>query len=178
MNVAQLIRQATAKGIPAFHVSIPDGDAPDVPRLEGTLKEFWAAAKTLKAKAVFIQARQLDEDDFEVELPEDCVPWYGPDDDSSFDGDNYSVAVEKVSPAISSYRKFLGEDCAFVLTAKGGVAELEFLVTEDWWEEFNDESDKAVDVWLDRRERAEGKAAAGREKRTAKRLGSPSPLLS
>jgi len=158
---------------------MPDDDTPDPPRFEGTLDEFWAAAKALGTKAVFLRVMQMDESDFERDVPSDDVP-RGDDDeeDESFDGENYTVDLEKALPSISRFRKHVGKDCAFILIAKGGVAELDFLLTENWWDEFQEEANKAVDLWLTSRNEKYGEAEAENQKKTEKLLESVRGLIS
>lgn len=170
MDAVELKKLAEANGLPAISVIIT-GDEPPVSRFHGTLNEFWTAAKTLGAKAVFMSVMQMDESDFERNVPSDDVQHIEDDDgDESFDGDDYWVSLEKHSSAITKFRKHVGKDCAFILVAKGGVAEIDFLLTEPWWDAFQEEAGKAIEKWRDSRSEKSETAKQTSEKKKAELL--------
>ena len=178
MDAAELKKLATSKGLPPIPVSLPDDDLPRPPRFAGTLDEFWAAATTLGAKALFISIGQMDESDFERLMPSDDVSHIEEDEnDGTFDGENYTVSLEGIRPSISRFRKHVGKDCAFVLVAKGGVAEIDYLLTETWWDEFQEEADKAVESWLESRNARYEDVEAANQEKTGKLLESLSGLI-
>lgn len=43
------------------------------------------------------------------------------------------------------FKKHIGEDHSFLLTAKSQLGELSFCVTEAWWNSFEQERDKAIE---------------------------------
>jgi hypothetical protein len=179
MDAAELKTLVTGNGFPAIPVLIPNDDSPCPPRFEGTLDEFWTAAKALGTKVVFLVVMQMDESDFEREVSSNDVPRIDEDEeDDSYDGENYSVDLEKVLPSISTFRKHVGKDCAFRLIAKGGVAEMEFLLTETWWDEFQEEAEKAIELWMDRRNERVEEVEANSEKKTKELIVSLKTLIS
>jgi hypothetical protein len=177
MNGAELKEQILKNGLYPIPVCMPADDS-SRPRFEGTLDEFWAAAKALGAKAVFLEIRQMDESDFEQELSSKHVPRIDEDDDDdSFDGQTYTVDLEQTSPSISKFRKYVGKDCAFVIIAKGEFAELDFLITESWWDEFQDEAEKTVEAWMEKRGEQAEEVEAKTAKRTKELLGQLKALM-
>ena len=176
MDATELKRLAAENGFPAIPVAMPGNDDAEIPRFEGTLGEFWGAAKALEAKAVFLLVNQMDESDFERDVSTDDVP-KSDEDDETFDGESYAVDLEEVSPPIAKFRKYVGKDCAIVLIAKGGVAELDFLITESWWDEFQEDADKAVESWVENRNEKFGEAEAEKQEKTGKLLQSLRGLI-
>lgn len=143
MTAAELQGLITKNGLHSISIQFPRDETPTTPRFDGTLEEFWVAAKAIEAKVVFLFVEHMDEGDFERPVPSG-----GPGRDfeeGEEDFDEEIVNLEEVRPGISKYRKYVGKECAFVLQAKGGFAELEFLITESWWDEFLDEAAKAFD---------------------------------
>lgn len=138
-------------------------EAPEIPRFKGTLDEFWTAAKALGSKVVFLMAMQMDEADFQREVPSEDVPPL-PEGDDEFDGE-YLVDLLERQPALSKYRKFVDADCAFILQAKGGIADLEFFLAEAWWEEFQQDAEKVIESWIAERARRAEDCRAERGRR-------------
>lgn len=177
MDAAELKKLAAANGFPAVPVIITGAES-NYPRFEGTLDEFWVAAKALGAKVVFLLVMQIDDSDFERDVPSDDVPRVeGDDEDDSFDGESYWVKLEEISPSISKFRKHIGKDCAFILIAKGGVAEIDFLLTEEWWDEFQEEAGKAIEKWKDGRSEKSEEVEEANERKTAQLLESLKGLI-
>lgn len=149
MNSQELHTLIAAHGFHAIPIQMLGPEAPELPRFKGTLDEFWVATSALESKVVFLMAMQMDEADFQREVSSDDVP---PLPDDEFDGE-YLVDLLERQPALSKYRKYVDADCAFILQAKGGLAELEFFLAEAWWEKFQAETEEVVETWIAERAR-------------------------
>lgn len=159
MTAAELKELIVKNGLHPVPVLNAGGDSEDMPRFEGTLDEFWAAAKALSSKVVFLQVHQMDEDD--LKRPVSNEDSYRPGEEDEGD----IIDLEEVAPSMSKFRKHLGKDCAFILTAKGGFADIDYLLTEPWWDEFQQEASRAVDTWTERREAEKAEESAENEKK-------------
>jgi len=159
------------KGFHPISVSMPNDDLDRTPRFEGTIDEFWVAMKALGAKVVFLLEMQMNESDYVRNIPSDDLIRNNEDDeDDSFNGENYTIKLEEILPTISKFRRHVDKDCAFVLIAKGGIAEMDFLITEEWWDEFQEEAEKAVEIWTECHNEQAEKVEAKVEKRNAELL--------
>jgi hypothetical protein len=179
VDATELKRLAKEHGFPAIPVVMSSESSPQVPRFDGSLDEFWDAAKALGAKTLLLLVMQFDESDFEREVDGSDIPRSDADDnDDSFDGEKFTVDLEQASPSISKFRKHLGKDCCFVLITKGGFADVDILITEPWWDEFCDEADKAVEKWTADRDEKYGEEEAENQKKTEKLLEAVRGLIS
>lgn len=124
-----------------------------MPEFEGTLEEFWEAAKALGTKAILIEAMKMEEADFEREFEHNT-------DESEVE----NINLLDLSPELREYATHVGKDCTFILVAKGGVADIEFTLTEPWWDEFQEKAAAAYGAWADGlNEKSEADANAQRE---------------
>jgi hypothetical protein len=106
----------------------------DLDYFNGSLDEFLSAAKALKAASIFIRSSVLSEDDFKTTLDD-------PLDDDSFDntepdeGEDQpeEVDLSTIHPALAEFKKYLDQECALLLIAKGGVAEIAYEIVESWY---------------------------------------------
>lgn len=176
MEAVELMKLVTEHGLHPIPVRMPsDADESDrVARFQGTLDEFWVAAKALDAKVVFIEVLKMDESDFERDASEEDVPRGNGSEDDEED----VIALEKVVPGIAKYRKYIGKDCSFILVTKGGAAEIGMMLTEDWWDEFLEEADKAVAVWAEKQNEKFGEQEAEEEKQQGEMLRTLRGLIS
>jgi len=161
MTTADLKRIIAEKTLhPIFVTSVSEEDS-SVPRFEGTLDEFWLATKALGATAIFIYVSRFEDADFSRPPPDD-LPYDGDDEENSdaVQEGTPVIDLEKQLPPISKFRKHIGKECAFVLSTKGGVADLEMLIQVDWWTEFLLEADKAVEAWTDKQNERRGRLEA------------------
>lgn len=119
-------------------------DELDLDCFSGSLDEFLTAAKALKTSAIFIRSSVLSEEDFTTTFDD-------PLDDVSFDdtdpdeGDDPPEAVDlsTIHPPLREFKKHLDQECALLLIAKGGVAEIAFEIVESWYDQFRDVYDEA-----------------------------------
>lgn len=178
MDTAELKKLATEQGLHPVLVRLPEDkdESESVARFQGTLDEFWVAAKALGAKAVFLEVLRMDESDFERDVSDEDVPRIDEEDDDS--GDDGTLDLVKAVPAISRFRKYVGKDCAFILIAKGGVDEIGLMLTEPWWDEFQEEGDKVVAKWAGEQNERYGEQEAEHEKQNEVLLESLRGLIS
>jgi len=171
MDAAELKGLIVKHSFHVIPVLMPDDDTDQLPRFEGTLDEFWVAAKALETKAMFLVVMQIEESDFQKDISSENVPRIDADEeDDAFDGEKHTIDLEEELPSISKFRQHIGKDCAFILIAKGGFAELDFLITEKWWDEFQEEAEKAVELWMDQRGKQFEEGEAETRKRTTELL--------
>ncbi len=103
---------------------------------DGKLEGFLAAARAIGSTAVFVQDSPLE-------------PWlflYNPDDEGDDDeeGDpENEIDLSKVSPELANYKKHLGQNYSFHLTAKGGAADLCLIIDQPWFADFENEVERA-----------------------------------
>ncbi|HEY3755307.1 MAG TPA: hypothetical protein VGL42_04075 [Opitutaceae bacterium] len=128
MTIVELKRLITHGGFYPVSIVLNSEDRTKNPRFEGDLNDFWQAAKALGAKAVFIQTARLTESDFQQQRP----------------GSNDKVALENHLPRLSDFRKHIGREAAFLLSARSASSNLDFLIQEDWWIEFHKTADEAM----------------------------------
>lgn len=174
MTATELKELIVKNGFHPVPVLSPDGDDDKLARFAGTLDEFWAAAKALSTKVVFLMVHQMDDSDFERSASNDS-PSYRDDDE---DDDGEMIDLEEVLPSISKYRKHVGKDCAFILVTKGGCAEIDYLLSEPWWIEFQEDAAKAVETWMERHEAETEAEEAETEKRNNELLKQLRSLIS
>src|SRR5665213_1363744 len=180
MNTSEIKHLIAENGFhPIPVLSGDDDDERENPRFDGTIEEFWPALKALKAIAVFVNVLRLDESDFGRPPPEDA-PYEESDEDEfdrSEDGE-VVINLEDFVPSIKRFREHLGKECAFVLTAKGGAADLDILIQVDWWKEFLEDADKAVELWTAKQEKLREMADAETEEQEQELLKTLRGLIS
>lgn len=113
---------------------------------KGTLEEFFNAAKVLGAKCVFIAASRLTKEYF---LYSSAAPGDDELDDERYDDERAPEEFAEVDltialPKLSEFRKEMGKEGEFILTAKGGYAELSFHHYEAWWDAFLEQREQAI----------------------------------
>lgn len=174
MTLAEIKDLTTGKGFHPISVRPSGTEKPETPRFDGPLDDFWKAAKEIETRAVFIATHVFEESDLDGPASEQGNPGRVVQDD---DLSNEAVTLEEMSPAISKYRKYLGKDCAFILRTKGGFAELEFLLTEPWWDQFHEDADSAIAAWNAKIDAEEAEADKEDERKNAERLKTLKSLL-
>jgi len=99
----------------------------------GNLEEFIGAAKALKVDVVFVSSRSLEEGDFYYSLDE------GDDEEDIDDVDeDEPIHLSSVITALSKFEKYIGQDCAYRISAQMANDTLDFYSQEPWWLEFVD----------------------------------------
>jgi hypothetical protein len=157
MDTTDLIKLAKDNGLCPIPVNLSEDwhDSNSLPQFQGTLQQFWDAAKALEAKAVLIESWKMEESDFERE-------------DDTGESDDDTISLLTLSPSLEKYRSFVGKEYTFLLVTKGGAAEIELTVTESWWDEFQEKADEAYDNWAagqnDKTEEEEAVQAEANEK--------------
>lgn len=117
----------------------------------GAFDEYCAAVKVLGTKAIFLFVSELDETDFSYGINSDHEDdlEYG-DDDSDLDEKHEKEDIDMqvdlclALPSLSEFKKHIGSECAFRLSAIGELADLDFYIEENWWLSFASERDKAI----------------------------------
>jgi len=107
----------------------------------GSLEDFLKASKALKAEAVFVINTMLHEDDFKYEADDEY------DEDNNLSGDNQSVYLPSVMPALNKFKKYVGQDCAYKLFVTTGNNILAFFIRESWWDDFAQKYMEAISKW-------------------------------
>ena len=120
-----------------------EGDAEEVLNYyEGELTGFLAAAKAIGSTAILVMESALDEDHFYYRYEDDLLE---DDDDDDEDEDDVIEEIDLclVLPALSAYKRRLGETYSFFLMATGGAANLCLFHYPDWVDDFEDEVEQA-----------------------------------
>lgn len=102
---------------------------------DGELEQFLATSKALETTAIFVQENSFEEEDF----------LYSPDEDEQDEeSEDSEIDLAALSPALSKYKKYIGQNYSFCLVAKGGVGDLRLIVDQDWVKDFENEWERAV----------------------------------
>lgn len=118
-----------------------EGDADDVLNyFEGDLRGFLQAAKAIGSTTVFVMESALDEDHFYYRYED--VP-LDEEDEEQDEGVIEEIDLSTVLPALSVYKRRLGETYSFFLMAKGGADNLCLFYYPAWVDEFEDEIEQA-----------------------------------
>jgi hypothetical protein len=115
----------------------------------GDLDEFIRAAKALKVEVIFAVNRVLDHSDFQYEAEE-----VAHEDDDSSERVDQLIDLSSVLPSISKFEKYIGQDCAYKLSAPMAHNTLDFYTQEPWWTEFVEMYIEAVEKIEEDREAA------------------------
>jgi hypothetical protein len=103
---------------------------------DGPVDQFLVTAKAIGATAVFVQDSALEEWLFRYNPNEDDQ------EDEECDPEN-EIDLAAISPALAKYKKYLGQNYTFHLTAKGGAADLCLIVDQEWLADFENEIERA-----------------------------------
>ena len=105
-----------------------------LPYFDGSLEGFILACKAIGSTVIFVEDSPL----------EDWLFFYDPDEEDSKKGySGREIDLSTVSPALAAYKKYLGENQTFYLTAKGGVGDLCLILDQEWVIEFEKEVQRA-----------------------------------
>jgi hypothetical protein len=149
MNTSELIQHIKSAG---FYPILVEGDADrnesSAWRFVGTLQDFFEAAKAMGATVIFFFVWKLDEEDFHYDS--DCSEESDFDDSDEEQMDSNKPREDRESfdltlalPSIVNFKKHIGQDGMFLLTAKSQLDALSFRLAEDWWTSFGEQRDKA-----------------------------------
>ncbi|HEY1772728.1 MAG TPA: hypothetical protein VGH91_06005 [Gammaproteobacteria bacterium] len=123
------------------------------------LDEFFAAAKVLEAKVIFLISSSLHKEHFLYESEFD-------EQFHSSDAEDEEIDLAVVRPSLLSYKKYIDKECSFVLLAKGGIADVGCYLEEDWWDAFCEECETAMEKIEEDRESAIEKMEEQRENKS------------
>lgn len=113
----------------------------------GDLDGFIKAAKALKAEVIFVSKGVLEAEDFKYDVSEN-------EESGDNDANNESIYLPSVMPLLSEFEKYIGNDCAYKLSAPMIDNTLDFYIQESWWSEFVEMFTEAVEKVEESRETA------------------------
>jgi len=139
MTKTELLALVQQAGMVAVPIIVEEDEDDYLTRnfFEGDLDQFLATAKAIGTVAVFIEEIVLDDDFFLY------TPGENESSDDLLGGELFEVDLTTVSPDLAKYKKYLGQNYSFWLTAKGGVDDLWFILEQDWVKEFQKELERA-----------------------------------
>lgn len=140
-ELMQRIKSAGLYPIPVEGRTTRD-ETPDL-IFSGSLEDYFAAAKALGATVMFLSVAKLDEEDFRYDSEDNDEDSVAGSDDEPVGGSE-SCDLTVALPSLADFRKYIGKECCFLLTAKSQLAELTFGLPESWWSSFQEERDKAI----------------------------------
>ncbi|MBI4336769.1 MAG: hypothetical protein HY683_02925 [Chloroflexi bacterium] len=162
-ELAELIKAQGLYPIPV------EGDANkfDEPVFAGSLDNYFAAVKVLGAKAILVYTNKLEEADFVYESDIDDEDGVWPDEEMSgplepvrsvkqewtptattpaaaIDSVEREVDLAAMNPSLAKFKRRIGSEYAFRLTAVSEPSNLDLRIQEEWWHDFKAEKDKAI----------------------------------
>lgn len=180
MTTNDLKERIKSTGMYPITIEYPDTNEEEkIAWFDGSLDGFVEAAKAFNSAVIFLSSEKLEEDDFVLEVDDD-------DDDTeesdveitdSDHEDDEPIDLVGVMPSLGKFKKHVGQECYFLLTAKSQLGELSYLLTETWWDDFRDEKEKAVANVLENREAIREKLQASRDEKEKKLLAGLRRLL-
>ena len=183
MITSELIQRIKSAGL--YPIPVEGGATRDEPTdlmFSGSLEEFFEAAKALGVTVIFFFVSKLGEEDFNYDLDYD-VKDGGEDFDEEvlssdeFAGDAESFDLTVALPSLADFRKYIGEECQFLLIAKSQLAALRFSLSEVWWDSFDEQQQKAIEKVAEDREAIREKMDAQRLKQEERVLAKTRSLL-
>ena len=105
---------------------------------DGTLEEFLSTAKAIGATAVFVQTKFLEPHHFNYSIESYDESDAEEEIESQEDQD---IDLTTISPTLAEFKKFLGKEYSFSMSAKGGADELNL----EWFATWNDELDEELE---------------------------------
>ena len=167
MNSTELIQRIQSVGIRPIRVT-KDAGRPGL-TVDGSLDDFLEAAKAIGAGVIFFHTNTLTIEKFLCEL-DDCdnenddgeVEISGGDSEES---ESFDLTV--AMPALAEFKRHIGSECEFFLTAKSLLATLDFHVAETWWKTFVEERRTAVQKVTENREAIRAKMEEKEEEEEA-----------
>jgi hypothetical protein len=146
----------------------------------GDLNGFIQAAKALNVRCVFIASRVMEESDFfyhedpaklsYAATRQRTLPT-GPIDL----GDN--IDLREIDPSLNEFKAHLGDECGFKLTVHSSTTILQYVLLLEWWQEFSELRERAIEKILQELELAESKQMEEEERRTQRILDSVRELI-
>lgn len=183
MITSELIQRIKSAGL--YPIPVEGGATRDEPTdlmFSGSLEEFLEAAKALGATVIFFSVSKLGEEDFNYDLDydykdggEDLDEEVLSSDESAGDAESFDLTV--ALPSLADFRKYIGEECQFLLIAKSQLAALSFSLSEVWWNSFEEQQQKAIEKVAEDREAIREKMEAQRLKKEESVLAKTRSLL-
>ena len=161
MTYTELLKTISDAGVFAYHVLASfDGEDREFLLFDGDLNAFLSAAKHAGAQ-VFVSRNSLTDSGFTYE--------FEPDSEETDDEAAETVEIDlcSVSKDLTAYRQFIGRDGQFSLWFEAGTAKIIFGHDENWWGEFVQERDAAIEKVDSDREKMAKKAIEQRETKDA-----------
>jgi hypothetical protein len=169
MTSSELMQRIKSAGLYPIPVEgSSDRDVTPDLMFSGSLEDFFEASKALGATVMFLFISKLDEEDFRYDSDYDGEDEGDESDDSPGDAESFDLTV--ALPSLADFRKHIGKESQFLLTAKSQLAALSFHLPESWWSSFEEQREKAVEKVDEDRE-------AMREKMEAQQLKKEESLL-
>jgi hypothetical protein len=173
MTTSELAQQIKSAGFFPIHVKWnPARDEDSELQFSGSLEEFFQAAKALEIKSIFFFAWKLDEEDFLYDS--DCEDDSDPSDEESAseksDANNESFDLTVALPSLADFKKRIGQEYQFHLLAKNQFVSISFSLSENWWNSFEEQREKAT-------QKVDANREVMRERMEEQRLEKESGLL-
>lgn len=147
METPELVGKINTAGLYPIRVEgDTDPDGSSGLRFLGSLDEFLAAAKALEATVVFLFVSQLTDEDFQY-ASDNFENNSSDSEEGDFEESQESdepIDLTIALPSLVEFKKNLGDDYAFLLTAKSPFGAINFFLAKDWWIAFDQERDKAI----------------------------------
>jgi hypothetical protein len=164
MNFARIIEFFKAENIKVVRVLRPteDKDSLDI-IIEDDLSEFLVCLNAFELPIAFIYIETFEEHDFETE--------------SNIDGNDGPINLVSIDSKLKSFAKHVGESCLFELSAPIGNRMIKTIITTEWWDEFNDIKNKALQYIKEQEEKFFQRIEQEREAESEKQGRNISSLL-
>jgi hypothetical protein len=136
MTNEELFATVRASGlIPVQVRNEGDFEAASRAHFDGGLDQFLAAAKEIGTKVIFIEPTAL----------EDWLFNYNPADNNEDDPDavDEDIDLASISTSLAKYKRYIGQHYTLFLSAKGGAADLNYVLDQEWVEQFESELETA-----------------------------------
>lgn len=161
MTTSELVQRIKSAGFFPIQVELfADSNESVGFKFVGGLEDFFEAAKAMGVTTLFVFVCKLEEEDFlhDSDYEDDDEELIGRSEKESLD---LTVAL----PSLANFKKHIGHECEFRLTAKSSSASICLCLTEDWWDSFEEQRDKAKAKFDEDREAMREKAEKQRQQK-------------
>jgi hypothetical protein len=137
MPITDVINELTNSGIIPIEVFIwrPE-DEYETFIFQGNITEYINTLKKINIKSVFIEKREVREDDFEYYFDDDEIELLINDPKIHIDDDGITNLVE-LSPELRKYKQYIGKIMEIRIIAIIEGKEFQIRIEEDWGSELN-----------------------------------------
>ncbi|MGD0591459.1 MAG: hypothetical protein ABSA44_11800 [Bacteroidota bacterium] len=152
MDTKDILQSISSHGLHPIPV---EGDADkenaQAPIFQGTLEDYFIAAKVLEAKAIFVSVDKLEEADLVYEIEDDDDEYEDELDDdtegvtANSPSESTEVDLTLAAPNLSTYKNKIGTEHSFKLAIVKDFGGLEFFLEESWWQSFSEERNVAIE---------------------------------